>query len=73
MPLYLHTLWEFLSYWRCRSTVHWQVIGPPELLDELRGTNGGHPLPWNRDASLEQIAASHPMSLFLCQHEIGGD
>jgi hypothetical protein len=72
-PLDLHSQLEFLWYWKCRSTVHWQVIGPPELLDDLKGTNGGHQLPWNCGAALEEIAASHPMSLFLCQHEICGD
>jgi hypothetical protein len=35
-PLDLHSQLEFLWYWKCRSTVHWQVIGPPELLDDLK-------------------------------------
>lgn len=67
----LQSILQLLSYWQCRTTVLWRVIGPSAVLDDLRGTNEGQPLPWTR--SDEDVAASLPLSLFLCQHEIRGD
>jgi hypothetical protein len=57
----LQMLWQNMSYLRCRSEVHWKVIGPPPLMIEMDGD------PWDKCSEAQAI------SMFLCQHEIRGD
>jgi len=56
-------------HFECLSTVFWRVIGPPDLLEDLRGKHRGKDVPFSPEA----FVAAMPMSLFLCQHEIRGD
>jgi hypothetical protein len=68
----LHTSLQCLSYWRCQSKAFWKVVGPPELLNDLRGTNRGKVLQWSHGLSVEEVVASAPLQFYLCQHEITG-
>jgi hypothetical protein len=72
-PRDLHTSLQCLSHWRCQSQILWRVVGPPELLSDLRGNNGGNQLPWSQSLSIKEVVASAPLKLYLCQHEIRGD
>lgn len=70
----LHTMLQLSSHWACLSPVFWHAIGPPELLDDLRGKKGGtRTITWSRAVGNELFVAAVSMSLFLCQHEIRGD
>ena len=69
----LQTSIQRLAFCRCRSEAFWKVVGPPALLADLRGNNEGKQLPWSSRWSVDEIAESAPLELYLCQHEIRGD
>jgi hypothetical protein len=54
-----------LAYWQCRTDMLWRVIGPQELVGDLRWVEP-HLAGWNG-------GSAHPLELHLCQHEIRGD
>jgi len=71
-----HNQYRMLSYWRCASTVFWEVVGPDELMSTLRGSNDGKCLSWvnaNGGYFATSAVESDPWKLYLCQHEIRGD
>jgi len=68
----LDTWWLMLGSWMCPTDIFWRVIGPKELTDELRGSNGGIGLGFCRKYTEEELAAAEPLSLFLCPGQIKG-
>ena len=69
----LHTMLQVQSHWLCLSKLFWRAIGPPELMEDLRGKSEGTQNRWSRAIGQERFVAAVPMSLLLCQHEIRGD
>ena len=69
-----HNQYRMLSYWRCKSTVFWEVVGPDELMATLRGSNDGRCLPWVNGGYFDaSVVESDPWKIYLCQHEIRGN